>query len=113
MTRHSIKSGARRFVIIVTVLSSVAAFAATDLESWQNALGKLASSEPAFPVKPKGKCICTDPGLGNQVGATRQSLTSSAGSLRVQVDCLVPTFNATTGAREGFVSCVQFIPFPK
>lgn len=105
--------GVGRLVIIAIVLTSVAAAAATDLETWQSSVGKLAPLDSGFPAKPKQKCICESAGLQNTVGVLRQIPLPASGTVRVSIDCLVPTFNGSTGAGGGFTGCTEFIPFPK
>ena len=95
------------------ILSATPGWAGTPLEDHQKRIGKSAPISTGVPERPKGTCVCQQ--IGNNVfgraGYLRQ-LTFSAGTGTVEVDCVVPRFNAA-GEDAGLGSCQIFVPLPK
>ena len=98
---------------IIAALSVAAAVPAlatdTDLEKFQKRVGKSAAPSVAFPEKPKATCVCQGATLGGFAGVLHQYF----GGTRVSVDCLVPTFDASSGAQTGFSNCFEYVLLPK
>jgi hypothetical protein len=110
MTLRSMKMGMQVSLLIAALASSVRAVAGTDLEGFQNRLGKSAAFPNDYADKPKGTCICLDT---RYAGVLRQVATEVVPTeVSVYVDCQVPIFD-TNGARVGFTSCLNFLPLPK
>jgi len=96
------------------LVSATPVLAGTPLENHQKRIGKSAAPGTGIPERPKGTCVCQQ--IGNnalgRAGFLRQLPPSGADS-GLDVDCVVPRFNATTGDETGLSSCQIFVPLPK
>ena len=83
-------------------------------ETFQKEVGKSAAPVGnGFTDKPKGTCVCQDAQEGIRAGVLRQYISNDTFGQRVVVECVIPAFDASTGARAGFTDCLDFVALPK
>jgi hypothetical protein len=99
----------RTLILIAVIVSAVPALARTDKENFQKRVGKSAALDAGFPAKPKATCVCQDASNTGFAGVLRQFPSNP----KVPVDCLIPSFDSTTGEQTGFVSCFTYVVLPK
>ena len=111
-----------RRVALATLLAAAAtlgqARAATALTAQEQFLGALGKVAPFAPAKAKRLCRCTrstDTLVDVGVGELRTIIVSSNGIEDYGVACVVPTFDASSGALESTRSCInnEFEVLPK
>ena len=97
----------RKFLVTVMVFYTALA-SASDQTKFEKVVGRYATSG-SDPLS-KAVCICRDAGIGiGRVGFLRRSVTDAGGGANVlEIDCIIPFFDAADGAYDLGIGCGSF-----
>ena len=103
------------FVIVMVVVSSTLAFAATDFQKFDKKVRKFAvESNLENASKPKGLCLCQDASSFPKItGVLMRTKGSDFMSATVHVDCVVLFFDQVTGDLDASGVCDIWVPLAK
>ena len=104
----------RGAVVIVALLGSTSSRAATDLESFEAKVRRVAAD---FGKAPKGLCVCLSGAQSvndiGGVGILRRATDGPVGAFRVRARCFVPTFDSQGTSGGQGAECDGWVPLAK